>query len=150
MREFSLKKMNIAGKFTKNGTRVYIDREFYSVKDILKIVRTKKTIINQTINKKEYVIINGRRCKITSQRLELFAKSLTCVKCGAVGGFFSLERTKRDTNPHLNLYFKNDEGDFVMMTKDHIVPKSKGGKDWMSNYQTMCYPCNQAKGSNIE
>lgn len=36
------------------------------------------------------------------------------------------------------------------MTKDHIIPQSKGGSDDISNYQTMCEPCNEAKGSKIE
>ena len=36
------------------------------------------------------------------------------------------------------------------MTKDHILPKSKGGKDEIDNYQTMCIRCNKAKGNNLE
>lgn len=35
------------------------------------------------------------------------------------------------------------------MTKDHIIPKSKDGKDDISNYQTMCYKCNLEKGNNL-
>ena len=31
------------------------------------------------------------------------------------------------------------------MTKDHIIPKSKGGKNELSNYQTMCTYCNNEK-----
>lgn len=36
------------------------------------------------------------------------------------------------------------------MTKDHIIPKSKGGKDELNNYQTMCVICNVKKGNKIE
>lgn len=36
------------------------------------------------------------------------------------------------------------------MTKDHIIPKSKGGADDISNYQTMCERCNEAKGNRLE
>lgn len=33
---------------------------------------------------------------------------------------------------------------------DHILPRSKGGIDDISNYQTMCKPCNEAKGNKLE
>lgn len=36
------------------------------------------------------------------------------------------------------------------MTKDHIIPKSKGGIDDLSNYQTMCERCNKEKGNELE
>jgi hypothetical protein len=34
------------------------------------------------------------------------------------------------------------------MTKDHVHPKSYGGVDIHSNYQTMCAVCNNLKGSS--
>ena len=36
------------------------------------------------------------------------------------------------------------------MTKDHIIPKSKGGKDILDNFQTMCFECNTKKGNKYE
>jgi len=41
-------------------------------------------------------------------------------------------------------------GHEVLMTKDHIIPKSKGGKNTLKKYQTMCTHCNCRKGSNHE
>ena len=35
----------------------------------------------------------------------------------------------------------------LMLTKDHIVPRSQGGGDEESNIQTVCWTCNQLKGS---
>jgi len=39
------------------------------------------------------------------------------------------------------------QGREVLMTHDHIVPRSKGGKNHISNVQTMCAPCNSKKGN---
>jgi 5-methylcytosine-specific restriction enzyme A len=35
------------------------------------------------------------------------------------------------------------------MTRDHIIPKSKGGSDHLNNMQTMCTKCNNKKGNSI-
>jgi len=35
--------------------------------------------------------------------------------------------------------------DRSMLTLDHVVPRSKGGKDAWDNLVTSCYDCNQAK-----
>lgn len=35
------------------------------------------------------------------------------------------------------------------MTKDHLVPKGKGGSDSLSNYVLACYPCNHEKGDML-
>jgi 5-methylcytosine-specific restriction enzyme A len=50
---------------------------------------------------------------------------------------------------HLNLYHLSEDGKETMMTIDHIIPKSKGGVNKISNLQTMCYDCNFAKGNTI-
>ena len=35
------------------------------------------------------------------------------------------------------------------MTKDHIIPKSKGGPDCIENFQTMCEECNKKKKNTM-
>jgi 5-methylcytosine-specific restriction endonuclease McrA len=62
-----------------------------------------------------------------------------------LGAYFLLESHLPEQNPHLNLYSE----DHVLMTKDHIIPRSKGGKNHMSNYQTLCYECNQEKRDKL-
>lgn len=88
--------------------------------------------------------------KMTSARYHLFKNSVKCVGCGIEGKYFALERNFKQqhngrSRHHFNLYSINQHGHEVMMTKDHIVPKSKGGSNSMKNYQTMCRSCNAAK-----
>ena len=42
----------------------------------------------------------------------------------------------------------NENGEEVLMTKDHIIPKSLGGKNTIYNLQPMCQFCNSRKGSS--
>ena len=49
--------------------------------------------------------------------------------------------------PHLNLFSRQPNGKMILMTKDHIMPKSRGGADNIHNIQTMCEHCNCRKGS---
>lgn len=48
---------------------------------------------------------------------------------------------------HFNLYAIDKDGNEVLMTKDHILAKARGGKDRISNYQTCCKVCNETKGA---
>lgn len=91
--------------------------------------------------------------KMGAHRYQLFAlKGTDCVKCGIKGKFFALERAiVYDTLKfHFNLYGIDNCNNEVMITKDHIIPKSKGGKNTLDNYQPLCYRCNQHKGNKIE
>ena len=107
--------------------------------------------------------------KLASDRIEtFFHKGVKCVCCDVEGTFFAKERHmlpikkgkgrgkrivgyKLDvgTSYHFNLYGVNEDGKEVLMTKDHIIPKSHGGKNNLSNYQTMCKKCNERKGSDL-
>jgi 5-methylcytosine-specific restriction endonuclease McrA len=57
-----------------------------------------------------------------------------------------LELNPGDDVPHFNLYGE-EHGRLVLMTKDHILARSKGGEDILENYQTMCCVCNNLKGN---
>lgn len=88
---------------------------------------------------------------VSTARLRLFKHSRTCARCGIKGSVFILERFKEQTKGwHLNLYAKNKNGHLILMTKDHVIPRAKGGPDCMANYQTMCRPCNSKKGDSVE
>ena len=68
-------------------------------------------------------------------------------ECTVEGKWFQVDRHGTLDEYDLNLYGYNDEGHFVLMTCDHIIPLAMGGKNKMDNYQPLCLCCNQTKGN---
>ena len=118
-------------------------KEIYSVDQVLSEVKP--------YNRKEgkrYVDFDGDSMKMESQRYRLFKRDgCACVKCGLEGTYFAKERHVEKDPYHFNLYGVNEAGEEVLITKDHILAKSNGGKDILSNYQVMCFPCNHEKAN---
>jgi 5-methylcytosine-specific restriction endonuclease McrA len=83
---------------------------------------------------------------MNSDRYAVFKANPACVACGLVGTKMILDINPGDQSPHFNLY-AIESGRYVLMTKDHIIAKSKGGTDELSNYQTCCSICNNLKGN---
>lgn len=97
------------------------------------------------------VDFDGDMIKGNSQRYQtFFTKGCRCVKCGIEGKYFVKEKHLKDISFHLNLYAIDENEKEILMTKDHIIPKSKGGANDISNYQTMCKKCNEAKENRLE
>ena len=103
---------------------------------------------------KSEIYPKGNRVKIdeysvkcaSSLRLQLFYKDdCICTECGLRASYICLESIGGQ-RPHFNLYGVTDSGEEVLFTKDHIKPRSKGGKDLLDNLQIMCEPCNVSKG----
>lgn len=96
------------------------------------------------------IMADGFQFAVNNQRLFLFRnKGTVCVTCGLEATHFLLESQSEDVKAHLNLYARVGDKE-ILFTKDHIFPKSKGGLNEHSNYQTMCSPCNRKKGSKVE
>jgi 5-methylcytosine-specific restriction endonuclease McrA len=93
------------------------------------------------------LVYEGFRVRMDSLRYQVFLRSRRCAKCGLEGTVFLLQRSPGDPpdRAHFNLYAHAPNGDLVLMTKDHIVPQSKGGKHNAENLQTLCSTCNGAK-----
>lgn len=96
--------------------------------------------------------------KTSSLRMELFRQNPKCVSCDRVGSLWLLQAHRPKEPPHLNLYHvgeiiqewkKLSQDGLVMMTKDHIIPRSKGGQTTLDNLQTMCCICNGKKGNTL-
>lgn len=125
-----------------------IRKETYSideVRDKIKDVLFEKDKRNTKVN------FDGDLIKGNSQRYQtFFTKGCKCAVCGIEGKYFAKEKYEDQRTYHLNLYAVDDNGTEILMTKDHIIPRSKGGVDDISNYQTMCKLCNEAKGNKLE
>lgn len=119
-----------------------------SVHSIEEVKEAVKNVLFEKFKKDAKVELDGDIIKGNSQRYQLFfTKGTKCVCCGIEGKYFAKERSIRQAAYHLNLYAIDDNGQEVLITKDHIIPKSKGGKDELENYQTMCIRCNERKGN---
>ena len=97
----------------------------------------------------------GVTVRMTSVRIRTYTKGTCCVKCQLPISFFSVEsqvnHAPEHAPYHLNAYHETEKGELIMMTSDHIVPKSKNGADKdLNNRQPMCYICNQLKGNLTE
>lgn len=92
----------------------------------------------------------GSIAKISSERLTTFKKNTSCVCCGIEGSYFKKTQVVgKDRNSyHLNMYAVDGDKE-ILMTKDHVIPKSKGGTDSLDNYVTACVVCNNIKNSSL-
>jgi hypothetical protein len=83
---------------------------------------------------------------MNSHRYSVFNKNRNCAACGIEGKYFLLEGNQKDKRPHFNFYAE-ENGKYILMTKDHVLARANGGQDEHSNYQTMCSVCNNLKSN---
>lgn len=99
--------------------------------------------------KRTKILVDGKYVKKNSVRYRVFKNSLVCCNCGLEGKFFSLEKNSViDSIWHFNLYAVDDKGYAVLMTKNYVIPKSKGGTGRLENLQTMCFRCTNLINEN--
>lgn len=124
--------------------------QFFKLEKILPLIPGERGIRKTTL-----LFFRGEvhRVRIRSLKLRLFKKERICVECGREGNIFCVDKMLRDSNLqnnfpyYLNLYCHNPEKgeNMILMTKDHILPKSMGGLNIMRNFQCMCEECNVKK-----
>jgi 5-methylcytosine-specific restriction endonuclease McrA len=113
-------------------------------------------IYKENVNVKNHYVLeyNNKKynIKLTSDRyLNFYHNGVVCKHCGLEGLYFWVENnTTQTSNYHLNLYGLDKHGREIMLTKDHILPKSKGGEDKLENFQVLCENCNVKKGNTLE
>ena len=83
----------------------------------------------------------------THRRLRVFHTHGT--RCASADchkeGIYLIKAKNTDGGFHVDLYTE----DFELMTIDHIIPKSKGGKNSIENLQPMCHTCNTKKADTL-
>ena len=108
----------------------------YDPEEIFPFVTEEETFREYRVGEISYNV------KMNSLRYQTFKKSPTCVVCGLTGDRFILELSG-GRKAHFNFYGKG-----MLITRDHIIPKSLGGPETIENMQTMCTVCNWLKDNN--
>lgn len=93
----------------------------------------------------------GKVVRVNGVRLKVFKRDGgVCYMCGLQATHFAIESSPgQDDHYHINLYALSPEGKEVLMTRDHVHPKSKEGSDDLDNAQTACSPCNARKSDKV-
>ena len=107
--------------------------------------------------KEGIAILSGKKknkysLDLTKDRYKCFLnKGYQCYMCKVKASYFALEKVSSSSYDGyaINLYAKKENGKDEYFTKDHLIPKSLGGKNDLSNYDTMCWTCNRKKGSSL-
>jgi 5-methylcytosine-specific restriction endonuclease McrA len=121
--------------------------EKYTIEEVFNLLG-KDALMLSSISRSKRTSIEVNGFKVYRQSLRyatFFQKGCKCVCCGREGTYFQLDHGDNAAQRrHFNLY----TADGVLMTKDHILPKALGGRDVISNMQTMCVYCNGKKAAN--
>ena len=115
----------------------------YSVDEVFSILGEDTLKETDKLIKSDSIEFNGYQIYKDSWRYRTFyQKGLKCACCNRIGTYFKLKvDSKNIERAHFNLFSE----DGTLMTKDHIIPRSKGGPDCIENFQTMCEECNKKK-----
>jgi len=106
-------------------------------------------------------IVAGREVSMASGMglfLSMRNQTIKCWWCSCVADRWIASKGQDDkiSKPVLNLFALKQvpatkkqaaHSRIVMMTRDHIIPKSKGGRDVVANLRPGCEDCNSQRGS---
>lgn len=122
-----------------------IEPKEYSVDEVFRLIgEDLLSLSNDSGQTKSDILVDGFHVHPISLRYQTFyQKGIKCACCGTQGAYFKLCGDPDTDRRHFNLY----AADGTLMTKDHIIPKCKGGKNNVQNMQTMCVVCNNNKGA---
>lgn len=110
----------------------------------------KATILKTVMLSLDSLPIKELEANKEHRRLKLYYyKGTTCVKCGRVGTKLIKAQIRHKDgvrDVHKDIFTDDD----IMITVDHIIPRSKGGaREDLRNMQVMCQECNADKGNDM-
>lgn len=133
----------------------FAGKTIFSIEDIF--ARIKAGQKRFRINDKIVVKLDSKYLKRLYMLYKISGKNeIRCPLCGTKASHFRLVQDIAQTNAtnyyfHLYGFSKTKNGTVYMpFNIDHILPKSKGGWNIISNFQATCHTCNIKKGANIE
>lgn len=98
---------------------------------------------------KPKINILGHTLKLRGMRYQtLIRDRVTCMNCGKKATIAYLWFDPRGRYL-LNFFATREECQADMLTKDHIIPKSKGGPTELNNLRCLCFDCNSKKGNSL-
>ena len=98
--------------------------------------------------------VSGGKCRETGEVSHITASSIIAIKgkAMAIKGFSQVpplnNRELFHRDRHICAYCRNSFS-HMRLTRDHIVPYSRGGQDTWMNVVTACRHCNERKGSRM-
>lgn len=117
-----------------------------AIKQFISEMRTLPHMEALKLKKSKRTSLFGKDIRLGSVRLQTFASyGVTCICCNEEASYFAIERHEGNEQYHINLYGKRKDGSELLFTHDHILARSLGGVDNISNTQTMCTDCNSDK-----
>ncbi|MGD2071950.1 MAG: HNH endonuclease [Candidatus Thorarchaeota archaeon] len=72
-----------------------------------------------------------------------------CALCSAFAFEIGLYYNTKNNAFEFKFHTIDSNGNFSFMTIDHIIPKSKSGKNKIPNLQILCNKCNSRKGAKL-
>ena len=121
--------------------------KLYSIDEVFTMLGEDILSKKDALIKSESINVDGYHVYVDSWRYRTFyQKGTKCACCGKEGKYFKLHPDSSNAErAHFNLYSE----DGMLLTKDHIIPKSLSGKDCIDNFQTYCEECNRNKGNTL-
>lgn len=122
------------------------NKKRYDINQVFQMLGSENLIGDKSNVRDKSIEVDGYKVRVRSLRyMTFYQKGTRCVCCGKEGTYFQLDGDNNTNRRHFNLYCE----DGTLMTKDHVIPKSREGKDTVSNMQPMCSDCNLKKGNSL-